>query len=100
MKREIHIISYFSVETDLAGELRSWPEFVSGQEYDVDLKDPQSEETVSVRYLKEEDHRPYVSVNGTGDGILFDKVLGRVIYALSAHSDDLMVQKWNGSKIS
>jgi len=37
MKRDIHIVSYFSLPTDLAGEMRDWPEFVAGQEYSVDL---------------------------------------------------------------
>jgi len=37
MKREIHSVSYFSLPTDLAGEMRDWPEFVAGQEYSVDL---------------------------------------------------------------
>ena len=55
MKRETHIISYFSLPTDLAGELRDWPEFVSGHEYSVDLKSPS--ESVSVRYVEDgEEH--------------------------------------------
>jgi hypothetical protein len=29
-----------------------------------------------------------VSVTGSGKGSLFDRVLGRVIYALAAHSDN------------
>jgi hypothetical protein len=90
MKRETHIISYFSLPTDLAGELRDWPEFVSGQEYSVDLKS--STETVSVRYVEDGDER-YVSVSGDGVGTLFDRVLGRVIYALAAHSDNLMIDR-------
>jgi hypothetical protein len=93
MKRETHIISYFSLPTDLAGEVRDWPEFVQGQEYSVDLKSPGSAETVSVRYVEDGDER-YVSVSGEGAGTLFDRVLGRVIYALAAHSDNLMVDRW------
>ena len=90
MKRETHIISYFSVPTDLAGEMRDWTEFVSGQEYSVDLKS--SSETVSVRYVEDgEEH--YVSVSGSGTGTLFDRVLGRVIYVLAAHSDNLMIDR-------
>jgi hypothetical protein len=92
MKRKIHITSYFSFPTDLAAEMRDWPEFVAGQDYSVDLKNPNSGETVSVRYVeKGEEH--YVAVIGDGAGTLFDRVLGRVIYALSAHSDHLMVDK-------
>ena len=92
MKRETHIISYFSLPTDLAGEMRDWPEFVSGQEYSVDLKSPDAAETVSVRYVEAGEER-YVSVSGVGVGTLFDRVLGRVIYALAAHSDNLMVDR-------
>ncbi len=92
MKRETHIISYFSLPTDLASEMRDWPEFVSGQEYSVDLKSPDSTETVSVRYVEDGEER-YVSVSGVGAGTLFDRVLGRVIYALAAHSDNLMIDR-------
>ena len=92
MKRETHIISYFSRPTDLAGEMRQWPEFVSGQEYSVDLKSADSAETVSVRYL-EDGEECYVSVSGDGAGTLFDRVLGRVIYALAGHSDNLMIDR-------
>ena len=93
MTRETHIISYFSLPTDLAGEMRDWPEFVSGQEYSVDLKSSASGETVSVRYVDDAEKR-YVSVSGAGAGTLYDRVLGRVIYALAAHSDDLMVDRY------
>ena len=99
MKRETHIISYFSLETDLAGEMRDWPEFVSGRAYSVDLKSRDSDETVIVRYVEDGDDR-YVSVMGDGAGRLFDLVLGRVIYALSAHSDNLMVDRIVGPPIS
>jgi len=64
MKRETHIISYFSLETDLAGEMRDWPEFVSGRAYSVDLKSRDSDETVIVRYVEDGDDR-YVSVMAT-----------------------------------
>ena len=51
MNREVHIRSYFSLPTDLAAEMRGWPEFVSGKEYSVDLKSVASGEVVSVRYI-------------------------------------------------
>lgn len=93
MKREVHILSYFSLPTDLAAEMRDWKEFVAGQEHSVELKDLNSGEAVSVKYVEEgEEH--YVSVAGSGSGSLFDKVLGRVIYALAGHSDNLMVDKY------
>jgi len=93
MKREIHIISYFSLPTDLVAEMRDWPEFVTGQEYSVDLKSPDSTDTVSVRYVEDGEER-YVSVSGVGAGTLFDRVLGRVVYALAAHSDNLMIDRY------
>jgi hypothetical protein len=92
MKRETRIVSYFSLPTDLAGEMCGWPEFVSGCEYSVDLKSPETDETVSVRYIEKGDDQ-YVTVCGQGMGTLFDKVLGRVIFALAAHSDNLMIDK-------
>ena len=93
MSRTVHILSYFSLPTDLAAQMRDWKEFVAGQEYSVELKDPSSGEAVSVNYVEEgEEH--YVSVSGSGCGSLFDRVLGRVIYALSEHSDNLMVDRY------
>ena len=91
MERETHIISYFSLETDVAGEMRDWPEFVCGQEYSVDLKDADSGEAVAVRLVKVKEQ--FVSVKGSGPGSLYDKVLGRVIYALAAHSDNLLINR-------
>ncbi len=35
-----------------------------------------------------------VSVMSLNAGPLFDRVLGKVIYALSEHSDDLMVERY------
>lgn len=37
---EVHVISYFSLETDLASEMSSWPEFKSGFGYAVELSAP------------------------------------------------------------
>jgi hypothetical protein len=95
MKREIHIRSYFSLPTNLAGEMRGWPEFVSGQDYTVELKSSDTGEIVSVKYVDDEDagFPAYVAVSSSKAGLLFDRVLGRVIYALSEHSDDLMVDR-------
>jgi hypothetical protein len=93
MNREVHIISYFSLPTDLAAAMGDWPEFVAGHEYTVDLKSSDSGEAVSVRFVEDGEER-YVAVSGTGAGPLFDRVLGRVIYALAAHSDNLMVDRY------
>jgi len=92
MKQEIHIISYFSLPTDMAGEMRGWPEFVSGQDYSVDLKSSDSSETVNVRYVEDGENH-FVSVSGFGADLLFDRVLGRVVYALAAHSDNLIIDR-------
>jgi hypothetical protein len=92
MNREVHIISYFSLPTDLAAEMRDWPEFVAGEDYSVDLRCPTVGETVAVRFV-EEGQDQYVSVIGSGPGALFDRVLGRVVYALAAHSNNLMIDR-------
>lgn len=92
MAPKVTIISYFSLETDLAGEMRSWPEFVSGSGYDVELKVPDSDERVSVRYITGDGDK-YDHVEVTATAALFDRVLGRVIHALSAHSDNLQVSR-------
>lgn len=86
---EVHIDSYFSLETDLAAEFREWPEFRSGRGYEVELCD--EAERVSVALMKPDD--PYVSVVGSVGGQLFDRTLGRVVHALAAHSDNLMINR-------
>jgi hypothetical protein len=95
MKREVHIRSYFSLPTDLAGEMRDWPEFVSGEAYSVDLKSRDTDEGVEVRFVEQDEDGSYVSVISAAAGALFDRVLGRVIYALSCHSDSLMVDRYS-----
>ncbi len=35
--REVHILSYFSLPTDLAATFSEWPEYRSGASYSVDL---------------------------------------------------------------
>jgi hypothetical protein len=94
MRREIHIRSYFSVPTDLAAEMRDWPEFTSGEGYSVELRSVETGETVTVRFVEKDDDGPHVTVGSEDAGPLFDRVLGRVIYALSQHSDDLMVDRY------
>lgn len=92
MPAEIHIISYFSLETDLAREMESWPEFQSGSGYSVELAS--ADERVSVSFVEREpEYPPYVRVFGSSAGPLFDRVLGRVSHALAAHSDSLMLDR-------
>ncbi len=92
--RDVRLDSYFSLPTDLAAELGSWPEFVSGQEYEADLRS--DDELVLVR-LEQDEGRPFVRVRGSGNGPLFHRVLGTVIHALSAHSDDVWLTRWSDS---
>ena len=91
---EVHITSYFSLETDLAAEMRSWPEFRSGSGYSVELASTDPGETVSVRLVEPPaGQHAYVCVTSPVPGALFDRVLGRVTYALAGHSDDLLLDR-------
>ena len=94
MGKEVIIWSYFSLPTDLASEMRDWAEFVSGKGYSVDLKSRKSGESVTVRLYEGWDDA-YVMVNSPNAGELFDRVVGRVIYALSAHTDYLQIRTSN-----
>ena len=92
MKKFLHIRTYDSIPTDLAGEMRGWREFVSGEAYMVHLRDDQTGDEVSVCMRDTPDDFPTVIVEGSSRGPLLDRVLGRAIQALSEHSDNLMVQ--------
>jgi hypothetical protein len=91
MKNQIKIVSYFSLPTDLAGEMRDWKEFVSGAGYTVELRNDETGATIAVNYDKAEDGLDYVIVDSDTADELFDRAVGRVIRALSKHSDNLMV---------
>jgi len=56
------------------------------------LRSPSTNETVTVKLDFEEDDR-FVSVYSPDAGPLFDRVTGRVVYALSQHSDDLVIER-------
>jgi len=90
--RDVRLDSYFSQPTNLAAELSAMPEFVSGQEYEADLRS--QGEVVSVR-LQQDEGTPFVRIRGVGEGPLFHRVLGAVIHALSAHSDDVWMTSWS-----
>lgn len=93
MNRQLSIRSYFSLPTDLASELQDWPnKFTGGSGYNVNLYDPNTGESVRVQLIEDQDE-VYVAISSAGCGTLFDRVAGRVIYALSAHSDNLMVDR-------
>ena len=90
----VEIISYFSLPTDLAAALSSWPEYRGGHEYDVTLRSADGAEEVTTRFLRDEENgAPYVRVTSSADGALFERVLGRVIFEMAAHSDDLTVDR-------
>ena len=71
MTREIHIQSYFSLPTDLAGQLGAWPEFVAGEGYSARLEDAQSGEAVDVAFVEARDERPFVTVKSGNAGASF-----------------------------
>ena len=93
MKRIVRIRGYFSLPTDLAAEMRHWPEFQSGAGYDVLLGSTSERVVVTFRPESEEDNQ-HLEVAGEGDGPLFHQVLGCVVYAMSKHSDDMLVSNW------
>jgi hypothetical protein len=93
MTEQIKIVSYFSIPTDLAAEMRNWQEFVNGEGYDIDLKSDETGETVSVRYFENEGDLDFVLIKTDLPSDLYDRVVGRVICALSMHSDNLMVYR-------
>jgi len=70
--------------------MRDWPEFVQGQNYSVDLRDVATGDVVSVRYVEADDDC-YVTVEAGRSGALFDRVVGRVVCALSMNSDNVLV---------
>jgi hypothetical protein len=90
----VKIISYFSLPTDLAAALRSWPEYREGHEYDVTLCSMDGGEEVTIRFISDEDGcSDYVRVTSSSGGALFERALGRVVIELAAHSDNLMVTR-------
>ena len=87
--------SYFSLPTDLAAEMRSWPEFRLGEGYDVRLASAHEQVAVELVPRNEsEEESAFVRVRGDGEGPLFHAVLGCVAYAMSAHSDSVSISRW------
>ena len=93
MTKRIKIKSYFSLPTDLANEMRDWKEFVSGEDYTVNLKSADSGEIVAVRYIETETAFDYVIVESNSPGELFDKAIGRAVRSLIMHSDSLEIHR-------
>ncbi len=85
----LRIHSYFSEPTDLAAEMRGWPEFVSGSGYDVELTNKTEEVRIEMRGDAESGE--FILILGSTPGELFDRVAGCAIRSLSAHTDYLMV---------
>ncbi len=93
MKQQLNIRTYDSIATDLASEMRDWREFVAGEAYTVQLRDCFNGDEVSVRMCDRPDDFPTVVVEGPSRSALLDRALGRVIQALSEHSDHLMIDR-------
>lgn len=91
VKTQLHIRTYDSIPTDLAGEMRDWREFVRGEAYDVHLRDDEAGEEVTILMRDTPDDFPTVIVEGRSRSVLFDRAAGRVIQALGEHSDSLMI---------
>jgi len=90
---DMRIYSYFSIPTDIAASLRDWPEFVSGEEYAVELKDPITGEQVTIKPIGvEPDSIDYLVVTGNLKGRLYERVVGRAIIELQPHTDNLMIE--------
>jgi hypothetical protein len=88
----LHIRSYFSLETDLAKILSTLPEFVSGKKYDIELRSQMTDEIVTTRFIRE-DEVGYISVSSFSAGPLLERSVGRIVYYMSAHSDNLMISR-------
>ncbi len=91
MNYQFQIQTYASLPTDLASELRCWPEFISGDGHSALFRDAQTGEEVSVRLRATSQYFPTVTVEGRSRTPLLDKALGRVIQAAVDHSDTVMV---------
>ena len=94
---EIHIQSYFSIETDLASAFSNWSEFVSGEGYNVLLRSEGEE--VFTQYVLERDDEiedRYLIIKSNKGGALFQRALGFATYLLSQHSDNLIIH-YNGT---
>ena len=87
---EITVRSYLSFPTDLAGEMREWPEFITGEGYYVDLQDESTGGKITVRY-NERQNDARVIITGPASSRLYDQVVGRVVCAMALNSDELMV---------
>jgi hypothetical protein len=93
MKVQVHIRTYDSISTDLAGEMRDWREFVSGTAYTVQLRDVRTGDEVTVVMKDTPEDFPTLIVEGRSRSVLFDRAVGRVVQALAEHSDNLMVDQ-------
>ena len=86
---ELQIVSYFSIETDLAKAFSGWPEFVEGEGYRVLLKSSGGEQ-VDIEY-EEKEEMSYIKIYSNKGGKVFERAVGLSTYLLSQHSDNLVV---------
>ena len=88
---EVHIQSYFSIDTDLASGFSQWPEFVGGQDYNVILRARDGTE-VTIELIQK-DETEFVSIKSNNDSMLFQQALGLATYLLSKHSDNIIISR-------
>ncbi|QDT40918.1 hypothetical protein Pan241w_09770 [Gimesia alba] len=89
---EVHIESYFSIETDLAQSFREWSEFVKGEGYCVELQSDDGG-LVLINLIQTDEERPLILVKSDHEGELFQRALGLTTYLLAGHSDCVMVHR-------
>jgi hypothetical protein len=95
-RRVVRIDSYFSLPTDLAEEMKRWPEFVNGTDYSVKLASPTESVNIELQPENDEDAR-HVLITGVGEGSLFFSVLGCAAHAMAAHSDSVQLSRWENA---
>lgn len=96
---QVRIDSYFSLPTDLAEDMRNRSEFVRGKDYSVELQS--EDERVTIKFVPaSDDDRAYVLVRGEYGGRLFLTALGYASYAMAAHSDEIIVMRWEGPEVT
>ncbi len=89
MSVQIFVLSYLSRPTDLAAEMCAWPEFISGEGYSVELRGSTPEDVVGVGMNADRE----VVVSAPVASLLFDRVVGRVVYALSADTESMLIRR-------
>lgn len=89
---ELNIWSFYRAPADLFAEMRAWREFLSGDDYSVDLRDTATGETVKVEYFEDwEDD--YLTIKSDAPGDFFDCLVGRVVRMMSERNGFLKIRR-------